>query len=112
MKTNTNNEVTNTLEHLTISIQETNTFFLNKAQKQVNTSLTLRNWVIGYYIVEYEQSGKDRADYGAGLFKVIAKRLIDIRSKIITGTQSLFVPGLLQGLPPNFADSVCKIATF
>jgi hypothetical protein len=24
----------------------------------------LRNWIIGFYIVEYEQNGKDRAEYG------------------------------------------------
>jgi hypothetical protein len=42
----------------------------------VNTSLSLRNWVIGYYIVEYEQSGKDRAEYGLGLFKAITKSLV------------------------------------
>jgi hypothetical protein len=37
------------------AIQHTNQFFLGKVQRQVNTSLTLRNWVIGYYIAEYEQ---------------------------------------------------------
>ncbi len=33
----------------------------------INVSLTLRNWVIGYYILEYEQRGADRADYGGHL---------------------------------------------
>ena len=65
----------NNMEQLTATIQQTNQYFLNKVQKQVNTSLTLRNWVIGYYILEYELSGKDRADYGTGLFKAIAKKL-------------------------------------
>lgn len=66
----------NNLESLTNTIQETNQFFLNKVQKQVNTALTLRNWMIGYYIAEYEQSGKDRADYGKKLFKAIAESLV------------------------------------
>jgi predicted nuclease of restriction endonuclease-like (RecB) superfamily len=65
----------NTIEALSENIQAANAYFLNKAQKQVNTSLTLRNWLIGYYIREYEQSGKDRADYGARLYKEIAQRL-------------------------------------
>ena len=43
------NEPSNTLENLATTIQDTNTFFLNKAQHQVNTALTLRNWIIGYY---------------------------------------------------------------
>jgi len=76
MKTKQNTSVINNLENLTTTIQETNSFFLNKVQKQVNTALTLRNWLIGFYIVEYEQSGKDRAEYGKQLYKVIADRLI------------------------------------
>lgn len=35
-----------------------------QAVNAVNQSLTIRNWLIGYYIVEYEQNGKDRAEYG------------------------------------------------
>ncbi len=31
-----------------------------RAGKAVNTALTLRNWVIGGYIREYEQNGTDR----------------------------------------------------
>ena len=76
MKTNKYVPTLNTLENLTTTIQDTNTFFLNKVQKQVNTALTLRNWIIGYYIAEYEQAGKDRADYGKQLFKAIAQNLL------------------------------------
>ena len=65
----------NDLEHLVSAIQQTNQFFLNQIQRQVNTSLTLRNWVIGYYIVEYEQNGEDRAEYGKKLFQNLAERL-------------------------------------
>lgn len=75
MKTNKNVPTLNTLENLTTTIQDTNSFFLNKVQRQVNTALTLRNWIIGYYIAEYEQFGKDRADYGKQLFKAIAENL-------------------------------------
>ena len=52
MKTNKNVPTLNTLENLATTTQDTNTFFLNKVQKQVNTALTLRNWIIGYYIAE------------------------------------------------------------
>jgi predicted nuclease of restriction endonuclease-like (RecB) superfamily len=41
----------------------------------VNTALTLRNWIIGFYIVEYEQNGKDRAEYGERLYKTISEKL-------------------------------------
>ena len=45
------------------------------AAHAVNLSLTARNWLIGFYIVEYEQHGEDRAQYGENLLKNISKRL-------------------------------------
>jgi len=41
----------------------------------VNQSLTIRNWLFGYYIVEYDQNGEDRARYGTELLKKLADRL-------------------------------------
>jgi len=41
MKTNKNVPTLNTLENLATTIQNTNTYFLNKVQKQVNTALTV-----------------------------------------------------------------------
>jgi len=46
-----------------------------QAAKAVNTSLTLRNWLIGRYISEFELHGEDRAGYGDSLFKELAGRL-------------------------------------
>jgi predicted nuclease of restriction endonuclease-like (RecB) superfamily len=43
--------------------------------RTVNTTLTLRNWVIGAYIREYEQNGADRARYGESLLDKVAERL-------------------------------------
>jgi predicted nuclease of restriction endonuclease-like (RecB) superfamily len=37
--------------------------------KAVNQVLTVRNWLIGAYIVEYEQNGEDRAAYGEALLR-------------------------------------------
>lgn len=39
------------------------------AVKTINQATTLRNWIIGCYIVEYEQNGSDRAKYGDNLLK-------------------------------------------
>lgn len=41
----------------------------------INRSVTARAWLTGYYIVEYEQKGDDRAKYGEGLLKNLARRL-------------------------------------
>lgn len=46
-----------------------------QAAHAVNLSLTARNWLVGYYIVEFEQQGEDRAKYGENLLKKIAQRL-------------------------------------
>lgn len=63
------------LEQLVFTIQTTNEYFLRQVQKQVNTALTFRNWVIGYCIVEYEQKGTDRAKYGTKLLHNLATKL-------------------------------------
>lgn len=65
----------NNLERLTNTIQETNQSFINCVQKQVNVAMTLRNWIIGCHIVEYEQSGEDRAEYGKKVLETLAIRL-------------------------------------
>ena len=39
------------------------------AIRAINQMATLRNWLIGCYIVEYEQGGSDRAKYGDRLLK-------------------------------------------
>ena len=41
--------------------------------KAINRFATVRNYVIGFYIVEYEQHGKDRAKYGDRLLKRLAE---------------------------------------
>lgn len=41
----------------------------------INQSLTVRNWLIGCYIVEFEQHGEDRAAYGEKLLKHLEERI-------------------------------------
>ncbi len=45
------------------------------AAGEVNRYLVLRNWLIGFYLIDFEQNGKDRAAYGAGLLKRVAEDL-------------------------------------
>lgn len=63
------------IQELVSLIGETQHFFKQQAQRQVNTALTLRNWFFGFYIAEYELNGSDRAVYGQKLFKEINTRL-------------------------------------
>lgn len=46
---------------LAFRIQQTNDFLQQNAVKAVNRHITLRNWLIAFYIVEFEQKGNDRA---------------------------------------------------
>ena len=65
----------NNLIRLTNTILEVNQFFTKRVQKQVNVAMTLRNWIIGCHIVEYEQQGEDRAIYGKKILETLAGRL-------------------------------------
>ena len=53
------------------------------ALKAINRSLTMRNWLIGYYIVEFEQKGKERAQYGDKLLKQLEVK-VDISGMTVT----------------------------
>jgi predicted nuclease of restriction endonuclease-like (RecB) superfamily len=62
-------------EILVDTIQKTHQHFQQQAAKAVNVSLTLRNWLIGFYIVEFEQKGEERASYGQNLIKNLSESL-------------------------------------
>lgn len=47
-----------------------------RAVMAVNQALVLRNWIVGAYIVEYEQGGTDRAKYGTRLLERLATDLV------------------------------------
>ena len=46
-----------------------------QAAHAVNLALTSRNWLMGCYIVEFEQNGEDHAAYGEQLLKKLEQRL-------------------------------------
>ena len=52
---------------------------LDEARRQVarsvNTTIVKAYWQVGKYIVEYEQQGKGRAEYGKGVIKKLSVRL-------------------------------------
>ncbi len=60
---------------LVTTIQETNFTLQETASKAINRYLTIRNWLIGFHIVEFEQNGEDRARYGQRLVDDLANAL-------------------------------------
>jgi len=69
---------------LSLQIKEVHENLFQKAIKAVNTNLTIRNWLIGMYIIEFEQNGADRANYGSKLLQKLAK---DIAIKGLTAPE-------------------------
>ncbi len=62
-------------ESLTQTILQTHSVLQQDAVKAVNISMTVRNWLVGFYIVEFEQNGEDRAIYGDKLISKLAKTI-------------------------------------
>ncbi len=54
-----------------------------QATQAVNIALTLRNWLVGYHIFEYEQNGQDRAAYGEKLLENLSKDLKKRLGKVL-----------------------------
>jgi len=56
-------------------LKDTNERLFRRAVKAVNINLTLRNWIFGYHIVEFDQNGDDRARYSSKLLESLANEL-------------------------------------
>jgi predicted nuclease of restriction endonuclease-like (RecB) superfamily len=74
-KPQTNKNETLHFENLVNNIEQIHHHFQQQAVKAVNVSLTIRNWLIGFYIVEFEQNGADRAKYGEKLMKSLSDKI-------------------------------------
>ena len=77
--TDKNSLLVNTVADLIQQIRWTHGELAAQANKAVNMSLTLRNWLIGLYIAEYEQQGSDRAKYGSALLANLSKSLKELK---------------------------------
>jgi predicted nuclease of restriction endonuclease-like (RecB) superfamily len=60
---------------LVTSIRQAHEELAAQTARAVNTSLTLRNWLIGLYIEAYERRGVDRQSYGEKLLDRLAASL-------------------------------------
>lgn len=62
-------------DHLSDVVTQLHDSAYSATVKAINRFATVRNYVIGFYIVEYEQHGSDRAKYGERLLKRLAERV-------------------------------------
>lgn len=102
-------------------VQTTHDAAQSSAVKAINRMQTMRNWLIGYYIVEFEQHGKDRAEYGKQLLKKLEER-VDRKGVNVTLLQmsrnfyklypqmvNLFVPNQKYSTASNISESSVQL---
>lgn len=85
---------------------------LGKAVAAVNRWLVLRNWLIGAYLIEFEQEGAERAAYGEHLLESVSA---DLKKREVRGLGVSmlknsrqfyrFYPQIRQSLPGTLAAS-------
>lgn len=100
------------LENISVQIENIHSYFSDYANKQVNYAYTLRNWLIGMYLFEIEQKGKDRAEYGEKLYRNLAQKLKDKKIKGMSFTSLhifkkffLTYPSIVQTLSEQFQNN-------
>jgi predicted nuclease of restriction endonuclease-like (RecB) superfamily len=98
-------------DHLVAAIREIHDRCATKAAQAVNIALTLRNWAIGFHILEYEQNGSDRAAYGERLLERLADDLaqcgmsrVDPRELRRYRQFCLVYPGMRETLTPELVS--------
>lgn len=113
-----------TLNNLAEAIRQIHVELSAQASRAVNVSLTLRNWLIGCYVAEYELNGADRAAYGEAMLEKLSQALgtMGVSS---SGKRQLYnylrfyqiyphivrslTPQLKQILPPGFMELSEKV---
>lgn len=70
-----------------------------KAVEAVNTGLLLANWETGRYIVEFEQKGQLRAEYGANLLSNLSRDLTIRRGKGFSRSNLTYMRKLYIAFP-------------
>jgi predicted nuclease of restriction endonuclease-like (RecB) superfamily len=74
--------LTMNFDELVQILAQTHRSLQQQSSQAVNFSLVVRNWLFGYYIIEFEQQGEDRAEYGGRQLAKLAEKL---RSKNVPG---------------------------
>jgi predicted nuclease of restriction endonuclease-like (RecB) superfamily len=70
-----------------------------KAAQSVNTILVRTYWEIGRYIVEFEQNGNERAEYGTQLFERLSRDLVQAYGKGFSRSNLLYMRKLYICFP-------------
>lgn len=106
-----------TFTDLIQNIKAANRELAVQAGKAVNISITMRNWLIGYYIAEYEMNGRDRANYGERLLAHLSTELRKINvsrseERELRRYRQFYqvYPQIRETLPPDFIMKIAEQA--
>ena len=69
--------------------------------QSINTILVQTYWTIGHHIVEYEQGGKEKAEYGTFLFEQLSKDLTNKYGKGFSRSNLLYMRKLYLTFPKS-----------
>ena len=77
----------------------------NKVVAAINTTLVQTYWTIGQHIVEYEQQGNERAEYGSNLLDRLVKDLKERYGVGFSRSNVHYMRKLYVAFPGNDAKS-------
>lgn len=104
-------------EQLVGAVRQVHDELAAQASRAVNASLTLRNWLIGFYVEEYERKGVDRAEYGDKLMHNLAASLsehgvarCDRRELYRYRQFYIAYPQIVEAVTPQFRSLVAETA--
>lgn len=105
-------------EHLSDVVTQLHDSAFSATVKAINRFATVRNYLIGFYIVEYEQHGSDRAKYGDRLLKRLTEKVNKrgINETLLKNSRNFYVayPQIklyLEGKSPMPSDEFNKDKT-
>jgi len=97
------------LEQLVTQLRDLDSSLKSHVTQSANIGLTLRNWLVGAYIVEFEQNGAERAEYGSELTHQLAQELqikgLNARTLANCRLIHLQYPSILQTLSAKFPST-------
>ena len=89
--------------------RKTNEEMQGRAARSADLALVARNWLFGWYIVEYEQNGADRAEYGSQLLDTLYNRMKNIGIRGSSPTRLKLYRAFYQeykGIRPTLSDEL------
>ena len=103
--------------------EQTQTAMQKQAARSVDIALVVRNWLFGWYIVEYQQHGSDRASYGKKLLKKLSEQLtqrigkgfsvdnLELMRKFYAGYAGIQQALPVTSLPISISETLSRISS-